>query len=81
MTETEEYAERPVPQQARLGFFKPALVWAGFTYAKGQPNSPTPPGGAASMQSRDARIQSRIDKIVEFMAPYWSGATYRGQRR
>jgi len=33
MTEQEEYAERPVPQQARLGFMKPALVWAGFAYA------------------------------------------------
>src|ERR687897_845071 len=33
MSEKEEYAERPVPQQARLGFTKPALVWAGFAYA------------------------------------------------
>jgi cytosine permease len=33
MSEKEEYAERPVPQQARLGFAKPALVWAGFAYA------------------------------------------------
>ena len=33
MTEQEEYAERPVPRQARLGFAKPALVWAGFAYA------------------------------------------------
>lgn len=33
MTEKEEYAERPVPEHARLGFVKPALVWAGFTYA------------------------------------------------
>jgi cytosine permease len=33
MTETEEYAERPVPLKARLGFQKPALVLAGFTYA------------------------------------------------
>lgn len=31
--EKEEYAEKPVPQHARLGFAKPALVWAGFTYA------------------------------------------------
>src|ERR687889_1964940 len=33
MSEKEEYAERPVPQQARLGFSRPALVWAGFAYA------------------------------------------------
>ena len=33
MVEQEEYAERPVPEHARLGFAKPALVWAGFTYA------------------------------------------------
>lgn len=33
MVEQEEYAERPVPHFARLGFMKPALVWAGFTYA------------------------------------------------
>src|ERR671918_1245578 len=33
MVEKEEYAERPVPEQARLGFMKPALVWAGFAYA------------------------------------------------
>jgi cytosine permease len=33
MVEQEEYAERPVPEHARLGFVKPALVWAGFTYA------------------------------------------------
>jgi cytosine permease len=33
MSEKEEYAERPVPQQARLGFSNPALVWAGFAYA------------------------------------------------
>lgn len=33
MVEQEEYAERPVPAHARLGFAKPALVWAGFTYA------------------------------------------------
>lgn len=33
MVEKEEYAERPVPEHARLGFVKPALVWAGFTYA------------------------------------------------
>jgi hypothetical protein len=28
MTEQGEYAERPVPRQARLGLMKPALVWA-----------------------------------------------------
>jgi cytosine permease len=33
MSEKEEYAERPVPQHARLGFSHPALVWAGFAYA------------------------------------------------
>ncbi|AIF82871.1 purine-cytosine permease-like transporter [Candidatus Nitrososphaera evergladensis SR1] len=33
MVEQEEYAERPVPEHARLGFMKPTLVWAGFTYA------------------------------------------------
>jgi cytosine permease len=33
MVEKEEYAERAVPEQARLGFMKPALVWAGFAYA------------------------------------------------
>ncbi|MDQ3726980.1 MAG: cytosine permease [Thermoproteota archaeon] len=33
MVEKEEYAERPVPEHARLGFMKPALVWLGFTYA------------------------------------------------
>jgi cytosine permease len=33
MVEQEEYAERPVPKDARLGFMKPALVWAGFAYA------------------------------------------------
>lgn len=29
----EEYAEKPVPQNARLGFLKPAMVWAGFAHA------------------------------------------------
>src|SRR5919197_895932 len=29
----EEYAEKPVPQNARLGFLKPAVVWAGFAHA------------------------------------------------
>lgn len=29
----EEYTQRPVPKHARLGFVKPALDWAGFTYA------------------------------------------------
>jgi len=33
MSQKEEYAERPVPEHARLGFTKPALVWAGFAYA------------------------------------------------
>ena len=33
MGEQEEYAEKPVPEHARLGFMKPALVWAGFAYA------------------------------------------------
>lgn len=33
MVEQEEYAEKPVPEHARLGFMKPALVWAGFAYA------------------------------------------------
>src|SRR5919107_5511954 len=33
MVEKEEYAEQPVPQSARLGFLKPALVWAGFAHA------------------------------------------------
>jgi cytosine permease len=33
VVEKEEYAERPVPEHARLGFAKPALVWLGFTYA------------------------------------------------
>ena len=33
MVEAEEYTDRPVPQDARLGFMKPAMVWAGFTYA------------------------------------------------
>jgi cytosine permease len=34
MTEAkEEYTDRPVPEQARLGFLKPALVWAGFAHA------------------------------------------------
>ncbi len=33
MVEKEEYSDRPVPQDARLGFMKPAMVWAGFTYA------------------------------------------------
>jgi cytosine permease len=33
MVEKEEYAERPVPQHARLGFANPALIWAGFAYA------------------------------------------------
>jgi cytosine permease len=33
MSEKEEYAERPVPEHARIGFMKPALVWAGFAYA------------------------------------------------
>jgi cytosine permease len=33
MVEKEEYAESPVPQHARLGFSKPALIWAGFAYA------------------------------------------------
>jgi cytosine permease len=33
MSQKEEYAEIPVPQHARLGFTKPALVWAGFAYA------------------------------------------------
>ena len=33
MSEKEEYAERPVPQHARLGFGNPALIWAGFAYA------------------------------------------------
>lgn len=33
MAEKEEYAERPVPAQARLGFLRPAMVWAGFAYA------------------------------------------------
>lgn len=33
MVEAEEYSDRPVPQDARLGFMKPAMVWAGFTYA------------------------------------------------
>lgn|GEM_PF-606964 len=31
--EDEEYVERPVPMSARLGFFKPAMVWAGFAHA------------------------------------------------
>lgn len=30
---SEEYSERPVPVEARLGFAKPAAVWAGFAYA------------------------------------------------
>jgi len=33
MVEKEEYAERPVPESARLGFLRPAMVWAGFAYA------------------------------------------------
>ena len=33
MVEQEEYSDRPVPMDARLGFMKPAFVWAGFTYA------------------------------------------------
>ena len=33
MVEQDEYSERPVPDHARLGFLKPALAWAGFTYA------------------------------------------------
>lgn len=33
MVGKEEYAERPVPSQARLGFLRPAMVWAGFAYA------------------------------------------------
>lgn len=33
MTQKEEYAEKPVPLHARLGFVNPALVWAGFAYA------------------------------------------------
>jgi len=34
MTEVrEEYTDRPVPEQARLGFLKPALVWAAFAHA------------------------------------------------
>jgi len=33
LVEQEEYSDRPVPMDARLGFMKPAMVWAGFTYA------------------------------------------------
>jgi len=33
MTEQDEYTERPVPEQARLGFLKPAMAWVGFAYA------------------------------------------------
>lgn len=33
MVEKEEYAESPVPAYARLGFLRPAMVWAGFAYA------------------------------------------------
>lgn len=32
---SEEYSERPVPVEARLGFGKPAAIWAGFAYATG----------------------------------------------
>ena len=39
MSEKEEYAERPVPQHARLGLSHPALVWAGiaYTYTESSP--------------------------------------------
>lgn len=33
MVEKEEFAEQPVPQSSRLGFVKPAMVWAGFAHA------------------------------------------------
>jgi hypothetical protein len=46
-----------------------------------KPNSPTPPGDSASTNvsnrqaTKDRSIQTTIDKIVDFFAPYWSNSS------
>jgi hypothetical protein len=49
--------------------------------AIGKPHNPTPPGDSAATTPSEARnkkdisIQARIDKIVDFIAPYWSNSS------
>lgn len=45
--------------------------------AKGQPHKPEAPGGAPSMQSGTT---SRVDKVAEFLMPWFSAQKYGAQR-
>jgi cytosine permease len=63
------------------GRLTPKGLGTGIDYdsarTNGQPHTPSPPSGSVGTNTRDAHIQSRIDKIVEFFAPRWSTPSYK----
>jgi purine-cytosine permease-like protein len=59
----------------------------GTSGAIGKPHNPTSPGDSAATSSpqhrtiKDRNIQAKIDKIVDFIAPYWSNSSSSSFKR